>query len=60
VRVDVLAVRTRPVGLTAHVFLSFDTSGKVERVVRVKGRLFLTHSDRGWKVFGYDMTKGAV
>jgi hypothetical protein len=26
----------------------------------VKGRLFLTHTDKGWKVFGYDMTKGAV
>jgi hypothetical protein len=60
VRVDVLAVKKRPVGVTAHVFLSFGTAGKVEKVVRVKGRLFLTHTGKGWKVFGYDMTKGAV
>ncbi len=60
VRIDVLAVKKRPVGVTARVFLSFGTTGKAERNVRVKGRLFLTHTDRGWKVFGYDMTKGAV
>jgi hypothetical protein len=24
----------------------------------VKGRLFLTHTERGWQVFGYDVTKG--
>ena len=60
VRIDVLAVKKRPVGVTAHVFLGFRTTGKVEKVVQVKGRLFLTHTERGWKVFGYDMTKGAV
>jgi hypothetical protein len=60
VHIDVLAVKTHPVGVTAHVFLGFGTTGDLEREVRVKGRLFLTHTDRGWKVFGYDMTKGAV
>lgn len=60
VRLDVLAVKKHPVGITAHVFLGFGTTGDVEKEVRVKGRLFLTHTDRGWKVFGYDMTKGAV
>jgi hypothetical protein len=60
VRLDVLAVRTHPVGITAHVFLGFATTGDVEKEVRVKGRLFLTHTDSGWKVFGYDMTKGGV
>lgn len=60
VRLDVLAVKTHPVGITAHVFLGFGTTGDVEKEVRVRGRLFLTHTDGGWKVFGYDMTKGAV
>lgn len=60
VRLDVLAVRKHPVGVTARVFLGFGTTGDLEREVRVKGRLFLTHTDHGWKVFGYDMTKGAV
>ena len=60
VRLDVLAVKKHPVGVTAHVYLGFGTTGDVEKEVRVKGRLFLTHTDGGWKVFGYDMTKGAV
>jgi len=60
VRLDVLAVKKHPVGITAHVYLGFGTTGDVEKEVRVKGRLFLTHTDGGWKVFGYDMTKGAV
>lgn len=60
VRLDVLAVKKHPVGITAHVFLGFGTTGDLEKEVRVKGRLFLTHTDSGWKVFGYDMTKGGV
>lgn len=60
VRVDVLAVRERAVGVTARVLLGFRTTGELERVVRVEGRLYLTHTERGWRVFGYDMTKGAV
>jgi hypothetical protein len=60
VRLDVLAVRRHPVGVTAHVLLGFGTTGQVEKQVRVRGRLFLTHTARGWKVFGYDVTKGAV
>jgi hypothetical protein len=58
VRLDVLAVGQHAVGVTAHVALAFGTTGDLERKVRVKGRLFLTHTDRGWQVFGYDVTKG--
>jgi hypothetical protein len=58
VKLDVLAVKQHPVGVTARVYLGFGTTGDLEREVRVKGRLFLTHSDRGWQVFGYDVTKG--
>ena len=57
---DVLAVRKHAVGATARVYLRFRTTGHVKRDVRVKGRLFLTPTKNGWKVFGYDMTKGAV
>ncbi|GAB6986195.1 hypothetical protein JCM10369A_27190 [Nocardioides pyridinolyticus] len=57
---DVLAVQGRPVGVTARVRLGFRTTGDLERTVRVTGRLFLTRTDGQWKVFGYDMTKGAV
>ncbi|WP_133059075.1 MULTISPECIES: hypothetical protein [unclassified Nocardioides] len=58
VKLDVLAVKQHPVGVTARVFVGFRTTGDVEREVRVRGRLFLTHTDRGWRVFGYDVTKG--
>lgn len=60
VHIDVLAVRQRAVGVTARVLLGFRTSGELEQVVRVEGRLYLTHTERGWRVFGYDVTKGTV
>ena len=60
VRVDVLAVKKEPVGITAHVFLGFGTTGDLRREVRVTGRLFLTPTPQGWKVFAYDVTKGAA
>jgi len=60
VRVDVLAVRRHAVAATARVVLRFRTTGDVERDVRVQGRLYLTPTGHGWRVFGYDMTKGAV
>jgi hypothetical protein len=58
VQVDVLAVRGRAAGLTARFTLDLATTGKVTRKVRVRGRLFLTRTERGWQVFGYDVSKG--
>lgn len=58
VRIDVLAVRRKPVGITARFVLVFKVTGKAARKVEVKGRLFLTHTDDGWRVFGYDVTRG--
>lgn len=58
--IDVLAVKGHPVGVTARVRFGFRTTGDLERTVRVTGRLFLTRTDGQWKVFGYDVTKGAV
>jgi hypothetical protein len=60
VALDALAVHQRAVGVTARVSVRFQTTGKVRRDVRVRGSLYLTHTGRGWKVFGYDVTKGAV
>ena len=62
VRIDVLAVRRRPVGVTARFVLDFKVASKVAgkgvRKTEVRGRLFLTHTDHGWRVFGYDVTRG--
>lgn len=58
VRIDVLAVRRKPVGITARFVLDFKATGKVVRKIEVKGRLFLTNTDHGWRVFGYDVTRG--
>jgi hypothetical protein len=58
VTVDVLAVKGHPVGATARVVLRFSTDGEVKRKVEVRGRLFLTRTPDGWRIFGYDVTKG--
>ena len=57
VRVDVLAVRGRAVGMTARFVLDLATTGELRRKVEVRGRLLLTRTDDGWKVFGYDVNK---
>jgi hypothetical protein len=59
VRLDVLAVHQRPVGITARVLLGFRTTGELVRRVTVRGDLYLTYTRRGWQVFGYDISKGA-
>ena len=58
VTVDVLAARGRPSGATARFVLRFSTEGEVERKIEVRGRLFLTPGEDGWRVFGYDVSKG--
>jgi hypothetical protein len=58
VAVDVLAVRGRAVGATARVVLKFSTDGDVQRKIQVRGRLFLTPTADGWRIFGFDVTKG--
>ena len=56
--VDILAVKRHAVGTTARVVLKFSTEGEVQRDVMVRGRLFLTWTPDGWRIFGYDVTKG--
>lgn len=58
-RIDVLAVRERAVGVTARFVLDFDTTGQRKGSERVKGLLYMTwHQDNGWQVFGYDVSRG--
>lgn len=57
VRLDVLAVSKRAMGVTAHVVLRFVARGATDQVVRVRGRLYLTRGEQGWQVFGYDIGK---
>lgn len=57
VAVDVLATRQVPRAATARVRMDYRTTGEVEKRIRVQGRLLLTF-DRGWKVFGFDLTQG--
>jgi hypothetical protein len=59
VTVDLLAVRKRVVAATAHVRLRFRTTGRFEKRVHVQGELRLTKRDGNWKIFAYDLTKGA-
>jgi hypothetical protein len=59
VKVDLLAVHKRAVAATAHVKLRFRTSGDVTKRVSVQGELRLTKRDGDWKIFAYDLTKGA-
>jgi len=60
VTVDVLAPRGRPAGATARVDLVFDTTGDTTKRVSVRGRLFLLPAAPGkWRIFGYDVSKGA-
>jgi hypothetical protein len=59
VTVDVLAPRGRPAGATARVDLVFTTTGSTEVRMRVRGRLFLTPAHGSWRIFGFDVSKGA-
>jgi hypothetical protein len=57
--VDVLATRGQARTVTAHVLLKFDTTGSKTGTTTVRGRLFLTRKRGAWRVFGYDIAKGA-
>jgi hypothetical protein len=57
-RIDVLAVKHRAVGVTARFVLGMELAGEANRAERVAGSLFLTWEDGGWQVFGYDVQRG--
>lgn len=57
VRVDLVGAGRKAVGATARVVLTYDTEGEQAQTVRVRGRLMLTPTKQGWKVFGHDLTE---
>lgn len=59
VSLDILATGRRARTVTAHVVLRFDTEGAKAGTTVVRGRLFLTHKRGAWRIFGYDIAKGA-
>jgi hypothetical protein len=60
VTLDVLAPRGKAAGVTARFVLSFRTTGDVTKKVTLTGRLFLTQSSgSAWRIFGYDVARGA-
>lgn len=59
VSLDILATDRRARAVTAHVVLRFGTEGDRAGTTVVRGRLFLTHKRGAWRIFGYDVAKGA-
>lgn len=59
VSLDILATGRRARAVTARVVLRFHTEGARGGTTVVRGRLFLTHQRGAWRVFGYDVAKGA-
>ncbi|WP_210440425.1 hypothetical protein [Nocardioides xinjiangensis] len=59
VTLDILATRGQARAVTAHFVLRFDTTGPRTATTTVRGRLFLTRRSGTWRIFGYDVARGA-
>lgn len=59
VSLDILATDRRARSVTAHFVLRFETAGQKSGTTVVRGRLFLIHKRGAWRIFGYDVAKGA-
>ncbi|WP_299927841.1 hypothetical protein [uncultured Nocardioides sp.] len=59
VTLDILAAGRQARAVTAQFVLTFDTTGSRAGTTTVRGRLFLTRKRGVWRVFGYDVAKGA-
>ncbi|WP_122818201.1 hypothetical protein [Nocardioides pantholopis] len=57
-RIDVVSSRGRASGATARFRLRFRTTGAVATTSTVRGRLFLAPERGGWRIFGYDVSRG--
>jgi hypothetical protein len=57
IRLDILAVRKKAVAVTARFRLAFKTQGDLQRRYGVHGRLLLTRSHPGWRIFAYHVAK---
>lgn len=58
VTVDLLATDGRARTATARIGLNFRTVGEKREVVAIRGRLMLTREKDGWRIFGYDLSRG--
>lgn len=57
--VSVLAPRARLVGATARIEVDLEVEdGEELRRVPLRGRLMLTPTEDGWRIFGYDLSRG--
>jgi hypothetical protein len=59
VTLDILATDRQARAVTAQFVLKLDTTGQKTGTTTVRGRLFLTRKRGAWRVFGYDVAKGA-
>ncbi|HEX5919701.1 MAG TPA: hypothetical protein VFY76_17690 [Nocardioides sp.] len=59
VTLDILATDRQARAVTAQFVLTFDTTGQRSGTTAVRGRLLLTRKRGAWRVFGYDVAKGA-
>jgi len=57
VKLDVLAAKGWPVGVTARVWLSYRTTGSAVTQQLVRGQLDLAKVGGDWKVFAFTITK---
>ena len=59
VTLDILAAGKQARSVTAHFVLRFETAGEKTGTTVVRGRLFLIRKRGAWRIFGYDVAKGA-
>lgn len=58
--IEVLADKGRPAAVTGRFVLVLELDGQTTRTDRIAGRLFLRRGNDGWKIFGYEVKRGAV
>lgn len=57
ISLDVLAIKQKPVGVTATIDLAFETTGALAGAQEVTGTLDLTPDGDGWKIFGFQISR---
>lgn len=57
VKLDILAAKGWPVGVTARIWLSYRTSGTLTSQQLVRGQLDLTRVGKDWQVFAFTVTR---
>jgi hypothetical protein len=57
-RIDVLAHKGTAAGVTGRFVLVLELDGEARRTDRIVGSLFLTFTNKKWRVFGYEVKRG--